>query len=85
MPSRARRERGGPVPARPRGCAHQLSNRTEQPARFVITAYHGTPEIIEYVDDGIVIVGSRTPGHDGERVFSRFRSADALSSDDDAT
>ena len=44
----------------------------------MITAHHGSPEVIEYVDDGVVIVGSRTPGHDGERVFARFRAADAL-------
>jgi hypothetical protein len=38
----------------------------------VIAAYHGTPEVIEYPDDGVVIVGSRTPGHDGEPLFRRF-------------
>jgi uncharacterized cupin superfamily protein len=67
---------------RGRDGAHQISNRSDEPARYLIAAYHGTPEIIEYVDDGIVIVGSRTPGHDGEPVFARFRSTDAIPADD---
>jgi hypothetical protein len=32
----------------------------------------GELEVIEYPDDGVVIVGSRTPGQDGEPLFRRF-------------
>jgi uncharacterized cupin superfamily protein len=58
----------------PRGLAgaHQLINHSDSVVRVVIAAYHGTPEVIEYPDDGAVIVGSRTPGHDGEPLFRRF-------------
>ena len=62
----------------PRGLAgaHQLMNRSEHAVRVVIAAYHGTPEVIEYPDDDVVIVGSRTPGHDGEPLFRRYPPAD---------
>jgi uncharacterized cupin superfamily protein len=58
----------------PRGLpgAHQLINRSDETVRVVIAAYHGTPEVIEYLDDNVTIVGSRTPGHDGEPLFRRF-------------
>jgi uncharacterized cupin superfamily protein len=58
----------------PRGLAgaHQLINHSDSVVRVVIAAYHGTSEVIEYPDDGVVIVGSRTPGHDGEPLFRRF-------------
>jgi uncharacterized cupin superfamily protein len=52
--------------------AHQLINRSDSTVRVVIAAYHGTPEVIEYPDDGVLIVGSRTPGQDGEPLFRRF-------------
>ena len=70
----------GEVVPFPRGRdgAHGLANRSDGVVRYVMAAHHGSPEVIEYVDDGVVIVGSRTPGHDGERVFARFRAADAL-------
>ena len=62
----------------PRGLAgaHQLINRSDDPVRVVIAAYHGTPEVIEYPDDNVVIVGSRTPGQDGEPLFRRFPPAE---------
>jgi uncharacterized cupin superfamily protein len=58
----------------PRGLAgaHQLINRSDSTVRVVIAAYHGTPEVIEYPDDAVLIVGSRTPGQDGEPLFRRF-------------
>jgi hypothetical protein len=40
--------------------------------RVVIAAYHATPEVTEYPDDGVTIVGSRTPGQDGEPLFRRY-------------
>ena len=62
----------------PRGVsgAHQLINRSESAVRVVIAAYHGTPEVIEYPDDGVMIVGSRTPGADGEALFRRIESTE---------
>lgn len=61
---------------RGRAGAHQLTNRSESVVRVVIAAYHGTPEAIEYPDDGVVIVGSRTPDADGERLLRRFPRKD---------
>lgn len=58
----------------PRGLdgAHQLSNRSSEVLRYVMAAFHGTPEVIEYLDDGVTIVGARTASGDGERLFRRF-------------
>jgi uncharacterized cupin superfamily protein len=44
-------------PAGPTG-AHQLTNRSDEPARVVIAASHVTPEIVEYVDEGEAIAWS---------------------------
>ena len=62
----------------PRGLAgaHQLSNRSDAPVRVVIAAYHDSPEVIEYPDDGTVIVGARTDGHDGTPLELRFPPAE---------
>jgi uncharacterized cupin superfamily protein len=60
---------------RGRAGAHQLINRSDGAVRIVIAAYHGTPEVIEYPDEGAVIVGSRTSGHDGEPLSRRFSGA----------
>jgi uncharacterized cupin superfamily protein len=75
----------GEVVPFPRGRdgAHRLENRSGDVVRYVMAAHHGSPEVIEYVDEGIVIVGSRTPGHDGEPVFARYRTEDALPSEDE--
>lgn len=58
----------------PRGLAgaHQVRNETEEPVRVVIFAYHGSPDVIEYLDDGVTIVGASTPSGDGERLFRRY-------------
>ena len=44
-------------PAGPTG-AHQLVNRSDEVARFVIAASHTVPEIVEYVDEGEAIAWS---------------------------
>jgi uncharacterized cupin superfamily protein len=64
----------GSVVQFPRGLpgAHQVVNRTDEVVRYVMAAYHGSPEVIEYPEEGVVIVGSRTPSVDGERLFRRF-------------
>lgn len=61
----------------PRGLpgAHKVMNRGDEVLRYVMAAYHGTPEVIEYLDDGITIVGGRTASGDGERLFKRFPPA----------
>ncbi|HEX2849379.1 MAG TPA: cupin domain-containing protein, partial [Acidimicrobiales bacterium] len=63
----------------PRGLtgAHQISNRSEDVVRYVMAAYHGTPEVIEYPDDGTVVVGARTAGADGRELFRRFDGSSA--------
>lgn len=57
---------------RGRAGAHQLVNRSEAPVRVVIAAYHGSPDVIEYPDDGVLIIGARTEDHDGQRLERRF-------------
>jgi uncharacterized cupin superfamily protein len=44
-------------PAGPSG-AHQLSNRSDEVARYVIAASHAVPEIVEYVDDRVAMAWS---------------------------
>jgi uncharacterized cupin superfamily protein len=61
---------------RGRAGAHQLSNRSDSVVRVVIAAYHGTPEVIEYPDDGVVLVGARTKDHDGRPLERRFPPAE---------
>ena len=58
----------------PRGLAgaHQVSNRGDAPLRYVMVAHPGSHEVIEYLDEGVTIVGSRTPSGDGNRLFKRF-------------
>lgn len=58
----------------PRGLdgAHQLRNDTGETVRYVMAAYHDSPEVIEYPDEGRVIVGAWTPGANGKRVFREF-------------
>jgi uncharacterized cupin superfamily protein len=58
----------------PRGFegAHQLRNDTDEPVRVVIFAYHGTPDVIEYLDSGVTIIGARTHSADGAPLFRRF-------------
>jgi uncharacterized cupin superfamily protein len=44
-------------PAGPEG-AHQLANRSDEVARFVIAASHVVPEIVEYIDEGVATAWS---------------------------
>jgi len=61
---------------RGRAGAHQLSNRSDSVVRLVIAAYHGTPDVIEYPDDDVLIVSGRTAGPDGEPLSRRFPAAE---------
>jgi uncharacterized cupin superfamily protein len=58
----------------PRGLtgAHQVRNDTDEPVRVVIFAYHHSPDVIEYLDEGVTIVGAKTASGDGEQLFRRF-------------
>jgi uncharacterized cupin superfamily protein len=64
----------GEVVPLPRGLsgAHQLRNDTDEPTRVVIFAYHGSPDVIEYLDEGVTIVGARSASGDGQPLFRRF-------------
>lgn len=39
--------------------AHQMINRGEEPARYVVAAAHASPEVVEYPDSGKFAAGSR--------------------------
>jgi uncharacterized cupin superfamily protein len=56
-------ERGDVVlfPRGPNG-AHQLVNRSDEPARYVVAAVHVDPEIVEYPDSGKFAAMARTEG-----------------------
>ena len=64
-------------PPGPEG-AHQLSNRSEEPARYVIAAALPTPEIIEYPDSGKVASMARTETTAGSPLFTINRLADGV-------
>ena len=64
-------------PRGPEG-AHQLSNRSDDVARYVIAAAQGTPEIIEYPDSGKIAVMARTETSAGGPLFTVNRLADAV-------
>jgi uncharacterized cupin superfamily protein len=70
----------GDVATFPRGRdgAHQLMNRTDGVVRYLIAAAHGSPEVIEYPDRSLLVVGSKTPSLDGSELFTAFRTADAV-------
>jgi uncharacterized cupin superfamily protein len=68
----------GEVMSFPRGAsgAHQLVNRTQQPARFLAVSTGGDPDIVVYPDSGKVSACERLPEGGGLRAM--FREADAV-------
>jgi uncharacterized cupin superfamily protein len=58
--------------------AHQLSNRSERPVRYVIACAQGSPEIIEYPDSGKIASMARTESASGGPLFTVNRIADAV-------
>jgi uncharacterized cupin superfamily protein len=64
-------------PSGPEG-AHQLSNRSGEPVRYVLAAAQGSPEIIEYPDSGKVAAMARTETSAGGPLFTLNRLADAV-------
>ena len=55
--------------------AHQVVNRTDEPARYVIAAVHVSPEVVEHVDSGKVLAMART---EGKPLWTVHRSGDAV-------
>jgi uncharacterized cupin superfamily protein len=64
-------------PRGPEG-AHQVSNRSGEPARYVIAAALPTPEIIEYPDSAKIVSMSRTETSAGGPLFTVNRLDDAV-------
>jgi len=59
-------------PAGPDG-AHQVVNRSDEPALYVIAASHVSPEVVEYPDSGKVLALSRVGP-----LWTMHRRADAV-------
>jgi uncharacterized cupin superfamily protein len=59
----------------PRGPAgaHQLVNRSDEPARYVLVSSNSSPEVVEYPDSGKLAVASRLESQRGARLWSVLR------------
>jgi uncharacterized cupin superfamily protein len=57
--------------------AHQIVNRTEEPARYVVAAAHASPEIVEYPDSGKLASMSRGESQRGGPLWTIHRLGDA--------
>lgn len=64
----------------PKGAAgaHQMLNRSDEPARYVVASSNLAPEICEYPDSGKVAVFSRLESQRGDRMISIHRLDDAV-------
>jgi uncharacterized cupin superfamily protein len=58
--------------------AHQVVNRSGDPARYVVASTNTSPEICEYPDSGKIAAFSRTPSTQGERLATIHRFANAV-------
>ncbi len=56
--------------------AHQVVNRTDEPARYVLASSNASPEIVEYPDSSKLAVASRLESQRGERLWSVLRFDD---------
>ena len=61
-------------PTGPKG-AHQIVNRSDEPARYLVAAVHVDPEIVEHVDSGKVLAMAKT---DGRPLWTIHRFADEV-------
>jgi uncharacterized cupin superfamily protein len=80
MPDGERELRPGDVvhfPIGPAG-AHQVVNRSDEPARYVIAARHVDPEVVEHVDSGKVLAMSRGELQHGPPLWTIHRLDDAV-------
>jgi uncharacterized cupin superfamily protein len=66
-----------PFPAGPAG-AHQMVNRGDEPAHYVIAARHVSPEIVEYPDSGKLAAMSYGESQRDERLWTIHRLDDAV-------
>jgi uncharacterized cupin superfamily protein len=66
-----------PFPAGRDG-AHQVVNRSEKPARYLIAARHVTPEVVEYPDSGKLAAMARSESHRGGPLWTWHRFDDAV-------
>ena len=73
----------GDVVAFPRGRdgAHGVTNRSDEPVRYLVVAYHESPDVIEYPDDGTVGVFALTTGESGDPFQAFFHAKDAFQRD----
>ena len=77
MPEGERQLEPGDVaqfPTGPKG-AHQIVNRSDEPARYLVAAVHVDPEIVEHVDSGKVLAMAKT---DGRPLWTIHRFADEV-------
>jgi uncharacterized cupin superfamily protein len=58
--------------------AHQMINRSDEPARYVVASSNVAPEICEYPDSGKVAVFSRLESQRGERLVTVHRLDDGV-------
>jgi uncharacterized cupin superfamily protein len=59
----------------PRGAAgaHQITNRTDEPALYVVGSSNRSPEICEYPDSGKIASFSRLESQRGQRLWTMHR------------
>jgi uncharacterized cupin superfamily protein len=64
----------------PKGAAgaHQVVNRTDEPARYVVADAHVSPELIEYPDTGKFATMARTESQRGGPIWTVHRLDDAV-------
>jgi len=64
----------------PKGAAgaHQVINRAEEPARYVVADAHVSPELIEYPDTGKILTMARTESQRGGPIWTVHRLDDAV-------
>jgi uncharacterized cupin superfamily protein len=60
------------------GGAHQVVNRTQEPARYVVMDSKVSPEIVEYPDSGKLAVMSRAESQRGSPLGTIHRLGDAV-------
>jgi uncharacterized cupin superfamily protein len=58
--------------------AHQVMNRTGEPARLLVISEMNAPEVSFYPDSDKILAGTRPPGGKGEGLFDSFRLSDAV-------
>ena len=56
-------------PTGPTG-AHQVTNRSDEPVRYVVADAHVSPEIVEYPDSGKIASMSRGASQQGDRLWT---------------